>query len=226
MATTTRNIFELHQLHVVRMSLGAGGQFDFDQLPYRPDEVQASANVLSIGPGDGVTWVTADQANGALRLANEGDEVVAGFQVLAGKIRDVLAMLPRVGDVLVDGVPALPLNVLHVKSRVSLGADGACYVTQRVTPYIGPPTEEMVARKTKCAMCGILLSDAPDPKTGLVTRVITCQCGSVYHWETEESHPGVDPDDLLNCRDKIAACLVCQRPVRTESFLIWDPATR
>ena len=123
-----------------------------------------------------------------------------------------LALISRRRPVLVNGLPALSLAVVATRDSLTLGPE-TFYVTERIRPHVGRPTEEMIG--LKCPMCRVAV-DAE-------SVVVTCICGAVYHHETEQSHPDLPADERLNCLDQIRVCLVCNRPVTPHEHLVWDP---
>ncbi|MFV1965913.1 MAG: hypothetical protein ACC628_10850, partial [Pirellulaceae bacterium] len=102
---------------------------------------------------------------------------------------------------------------LGTRDSVRLGACELYYVTQRITPHVGQPTEDIIGQK--CPVCAIEIDKN--------TSVVTCRCSAVYHDETVDSHPDVDEQDRLNCFEKIKTCLSCGREVTSEEYLEWDP---
>src|SRR5579859_695366 len=170
---------------------------------------------LVVSPAD-TLFVTVDADTGQIGRAQRPAEAVAAFRMVRrGHMGNALAMLALGEDILVNGLPALPLAVLAPKDSITLQPGRLCYITERIKPFIGQPSGEHL--KQKCPFCRLV--------TDATTRIVTCQCGAAYHWETAESHPQTPENDRLHCFDKIHNCLSCGRPLTKEESLIWDPAT-
>ncbi len=166
---------------------------------------------------DGLVWATLDQEQGGLRRVDSGSDAAVGLRVLERRFSNDLAMIAKPGQARVNGLEALPFSVLDTKDSVLLSPGRLFYVTERVRPHVGPPTEEMLADKTlKCPFCRM--------RPTAETRVVSCRCGAVYHHETAESHPEKKAEERLNCFAKVQACLSCGRKMSLEEYLIWDPA--
>jgi hypothetical protein len=170
---------------------------------------------LAVSPAE-TLLVTVDGTSGELRKTENSSQAVAAFRtVRRGRMGNALAMLALGEDILVNGLPALPLAVLAPKDSITLGPGSLCYITERIKPFVGQPSGDLL--KQKCPFCR-LLTDAS-------TRIVTCQCGAAYHWETADSHPQTPENDRLRCFEKIHNCLSCGRQLSKEETLIWDPAT-
>ena len=169
---------------------------------------------------DGLVWAELDQEQGGLRRVDSGRDAAVGLRVLKRRFSNNLAMIARQGQARVNGLEALPFSVLDTKDSVLLAPGRLFYVTERVRPHVGPPTEEMLADKTlKCPFCRMKPADAKP-----TTRVVSCRCGVVYHHETAESHPDKEVEKRLNCFEKVKACLSCGREMSLNEYLIWNPA--
>jgi len=170
---------------------------------------------LVVTPGN-TLYASVDPDSGQIRQIETVSEALAVFRMVArGRLGNALAMISRAGDILVNGLPALPLAVLAAKDSLTLGPACLCYITERIKPHVGPPSEEQ--QKQKCPFCRLA--------TDAFTRVVTCMCGAAYHWETAESHPNTPENDRLRCFEKIQNCLSCGRQLSKEETLVWDPAT-
>jgi hypothetical protein len=172
-----------------------------------------AAPPLQIGEGDETVWINVDPATGQLVRVDGPRAAVAGLRVVPRRLSPALVLLARNDGILVDGLPALPLTVLATKDGLVVGPGCLVHVTERVRPHVGPPGEDLLGKK--CPFCKIAI-DAD-------TRVVTCRCKAAYHHETKESHP--HEKEPLTCFEKVQACLVCGRPLTTESYLTWNPAT-
>jgi hypothetical protein len=135
------------------------------------------------------------------------------FRVVSRRLSQHLAMVALRPGVSVNGLDALPVSILGPRDTVTLGASSLCYVTARIRPHVGPPAAEHLGMR--CPVCRIKVEKS--------TRIVTCRCGAVYHFETAESHPHLQEQDRLKCFEKIKVCLSCQRPVTVKEYLEWDP---
>jgi hypothetical protein len=189
-----------------------GDAFAFE-TPTKP-----AAEIFALTDEDSDLWLGIDPATGRpVRVPDEWT-AIAGFRVVRRKLNSALAMIARGHDTLVNGLPALRLTVLAPRDSVVLAPGAAlAYVTERLKPYIGPPTAEMIAKKQKCPYCRIPFSDTP------ASRVVTCRCLATFHHEDQHSHPDTPPKDRLDCLSKIKACLSCNRPITLEESLVFDP---
>jgi len=177
-----------------------------EQTPFTP---------LIVRPGDTV-FVSVDQETGQPKVVDQVAQALAVFRMVQrGRLGNALAMISRADDILVNGLPALPLSMLAPKDSLTFGPGCLCYITERIKPHVGPPSDEQ--QKQKCPFCRLA--------TDSITRVVTCMCGAAYHWETAESHPNTPENDRLRCFEKIQNCLSCGRQLSKEETLVWDPAT-
>jgi hypothetical protein len=170
---------------------------------------------LLVGPVD-TLFLSVDPDTGWPRADEDKSKARAVFRMVRrGRMGNALAMIAHAEDILVNGLPALPLSVLAPKDSITLGCSCLCYVTERIKPFVGQPGGEQLTQK--CPFCR-LVTDAS-------TRIVTCMCGAAYHWETAESHPQSPENDRLRCFEKIQNCLSCGRQLSKEETLVWDPAT-
>jgi hypothetical protein len=188
-------------------------------LPWQDEEPQRSGSVLEIvadesNPDNAVRVGVDTETHCPCRVSCEQDSV-ATFAVIKRRFGPALCMTAHRDGVLVNGLPALDFTVLRPRDSLVIAAGIHSYVTERIRPYVGAPSPEQISEK--CPFCRI-------PVT-IDTRIVTCQCGVVYHHETEESHPAIDEKDRLNCLSKVRVCLSCSRPVTLEEYLVWDPGT-
>lgn len=217
---TSQSVFELHSF-VGSSAAGSdqGGEEEWlAGTPWQEELVNQSpsAAVIQFPVEEGLdaVWVAIDEATGRPCRAGDGQDAVAGFTVIKRRLGLALAMTTADhAGVLVNGLPALRFTVLSPRDSVVLSPGMHSYITERVRPHVGAPTEPMIG--LKCPFCKIAV-DAD-------TRVAACRCGVLYHAESAESHPAIAEEDRLNCLSKVRACLSCSRPVALEEFLVWDP---
>ena len=123
---------------------------------------------------------------------------VFAFSQWAGKSTSVSYRFGR--GVLVNGVPSLSFAVLMTRDSVLLRPGCMAYVTTRVNPFVGRPSDELLGKK--CRFCSIAIEES--------TRVVVCACGQPFHHETPQSHPEIpSEEERLACFDKVKKCLTC-----------------
>jgi hypothetical protein len=205
--TNMTSSFEIHP------GLAAGETCEKSQLGRTTSPVPVLS--LIVGPAD-TLLVSVDPDTGEPRMVDDASRAMAVFRMVRrGRMGNALAMISQAEDILVNGLPALPLSVLSPKDSITLGPSCLCFITERIKPHVGQPSGEQLTQK--CPFCR-LVTDAG-------TRVVTCLCGAAYHWETPESHPNAPENDRLRCFEKIQNCLSCGRQLSKEETLVWDPAT-
>lgn len=214
------NQFELHSFPTMQSAADTTDTFDFSALNWRDDQRQR-AGILALdfanAPAERIS-VSVNRDLRELRTNKATRRAVAEFHLVQRRFGPALAMIPRESHVLVNGVPSLSVHVLSARDSLVLAPGIHTYVTQRVRPYLGPPTEEMLKQKQRCPCCRIPLDKE--------TQVVTCRCGVAYHRESAESHPDVAEEDRLNCFEQIRVCLSCKRPLSLKESLVWDPSTK
>jgi hypothetical protein len=191
-------------------------------LPWKPPDDTPSEPVLAVGESDGLVYLTFDDGSGTFTRRDRFEPGGFALMVRRRHFTPVLAMLSDRDDVLINALPSLPFSVLRLKDSLAVGSPGhRFYVTARFTPYIGPPTPDMIGKR--CPLCKIPIqaAEAGQPET----RVVTCRCGAVFHAETAESHPGVPEEDRLDCFSKASLCPCCQSVLSSDEVLVWDPTT-
>ncbi len=183
----------------------------------RPGQTTSAAPPARLVVGSADTLiVSVDPDTGMPKTADHAAQALAVFRIVRrGRRGNALAMISQGEDILVNGLPALPLAVLAPKDSITIGPGCLCYITERIKPFVGQPSAEQLTQK--CPFCR-LVTDAG-------TRVVTCLCGAAYHWETAESHPQTPENDRLRCFEKIQNCLSCGRQLSKDETLVWDPAT-
>jgi hypothetical protein len=207
--------FELHQT-----ALLAGDAAPVDQLPWKATQTDQLAERFVVSGKGGVVWAAI--GGGKLRAVNGPDGAVFGLRAVYRGFTPRLALVALVDGVLVNGARAPRLAVLAPRDTVVLfGVEPALmlYVTERFRPFVGAATEDTGLLGQECPACAIEIQSEP------ATHVATCRCGAVYHHETEETHPGLPPDERLDCLTKAGFCLRCKEKLTTEEKLVWDPAT-
>ena len=207
---TPQNAFELYQ-----PVAGSPGHVN-DGLPCREAAAPRMRVALQIPEGQTVRAVV-DHASGRLVPAADDAQQAMSFCSVPRKLSHQLAMFDHPGGALVDGLPALRLALLGAKSMLVLPDGCVTYVTERIVPYVGPPSDQMIKARQKCAYCKLPFDES--------TRVVSHRCGAVYHDETAETHPDVTEKDRLGCLQQIGHCLCCRRPISLEPYLVWDPST-
>ena len=218
------------------MTTSGGSQFELytyataggDPSPWNADEVPAAAtdwqrpqpveaSVLVIAgegkPDEEPIWIGTRRGSNQLRRVPDRKQALAGFQVVQRRLGHALGMWAIHPRVLLNGLPAMPFTVLAPRDALVIAAGNHTYVTERIRPYVGPPTAEMLGKM--CPYCQIPIEED--------TQVVTHRCGVVYHYETEESHPDTPAEDRLNCLEKIQVCLSCGHPVTLDETLVWEP---
>jgi hypothetical protein len=209
MITSSRARFELYDLGDARSDVPCTAFAD-------SDHIEPASHMLAIAD-DGTTWVGFDADTSTPVAVADSSVAEFGVLVVQRKVARELALVPLRDGVLVNSIPALGLTLLGTRDSISAGAGRLLFVTQRVCPHVGAPTEDMLAVRMKCPFCKLTVT--PD------TCVVSCRCGAIYHHETEASHPQLTPEDLLNCQAKISTCLACGQLVSLDEALVWDPVT-
>lgn len=143
---------------------------------------------LAVAEPDKTLWVTVERATGQIQQTADAAAALAGFRLVHRRLGAALAMLAMADGILVNGLSALPLSVLTTRDSVTLAPGCLYYVTERIRPFLGAPTGELLGKK--CPLCRL----APDPQS----RVLVCVCGAPYHWETAGSHPQTPEKDRLH----------------------------
>ncbi len=179
--------------------------------------LQMSPPPLVVGADDGLVWAKVVQgAGGRIEKVAAPNEADAGFCPLAVGRKHYLGLLPIRSGILVNGSPSLSFNVLTTRDSVLLRSGFIAYITSRVLPFVGKPTDDLLGKK--CRFCGI-----PIEKN---TRVVACACGQPFHHETAESHPEIGSEqERLGCFEKVSKCLTCGKDLAIEPFLLWDPGS-
>jgi hypothetical protein len=173
------------------------------------------AQVISIAPVDEPLHVALDTVHQEIVRTDDPEASLADFVVVPHGLSTVLVMLPRRVGLLVNGLPALSLNVLRPRDGLVMTPGWHTYVTQRIRPYLGPPPDEMLGQS--CPYCRIPI--AKD------TYVFVHRCGVAYHCETAENRPDIAEEERLNCHLRMRSCFSCNQPVWLEERLVWDPAS-
>ncbi len=162
---------------------------------------EASPPPLVVGANDGLVWAkVAEGEGGRIRKITSSEEADAGFCFLTVGRKKHLGLLPLRSGVLVNGVPSLSFAVLMTRDSVLLRPGCMAYVTTRVNPFVGRPSDELLGKK--CRFCSIAIEES--------TRVVVCACGQPFHHETPQSHPEIpSEEERLACFDKVKKCLTC-----------------
>jgi len=202
------SIFELHPNRI-----HAEATESLESLPWHDAQPTPRLPAFAITPAAGLMWMSFDEVTGAMTAMPGADRATVGLKVVPRRLGQDLAVLPRRAGILVNSLPAGPLQLVGTKDSLLLAPGWLCYVTERVKPHVGLALPEHVGKK--CPFCRIPI----DAKT----HVVTCRCGAVYHNETAESHPDTAEADRLRCLDKIKTCLSCNRPLSLAEHLTWDP---
>ncbi len=192
---------------------------DVASLPYRAAARRPARPALSVWESDAMVWVrlSGPDAPSPFTPIPAREPAALGFQVVRRQFSAYLALRSLRDDLLVNGLPGLRFSVLASQDSILLaGPRLMFYVTERFFPHVGPPPDQSVGRD-RCAHCRNVLEAG--------TRVVSCHCGALYHWETEESHPHLSADDRFDCLERRKACACCQRELTTKEYLVWDPVT-
>ncbi len=189
---------------------------DLSQLPCREQRKAAFKLALRVAPGE-TAWVDLDPHTRELRRVAAGGPPLAGFRYEQTASSDQLVLFAKHDQVRVNGIRPLPMAVLETKDLIRLGPQSLFYLTERVTPYSGPPTDAMIAAGVRCAFCRLAFDKS--------THILTHQCGLAFHDESEETHPEIPESDRLQCASRLAVCLGCKTPLSREPYLVWDPAS-
>jgi hypothetical protein len=192
-------LYELHPASLVsRERSGHGCQ---------PEQEPRRGPPIRITGSETFFWARMNPERGTLEPVEDPDEATLGFRMVNRRISMDLVMVTSEDHVLVNGVPSLKLVVLGPKDSVMLGQNRLFYVTQRVKPHVGAPTEAMI--NEKCPFCRIPIRAE--------SSVVSCSCGAVYH---NEPPSGEQP---LECFRKMNNCLQCGKEMSTREYLVWDP---
>jgi hypothetical protein len=201
--------FEIHPVRIEAASQPA------DQLPWHDAAETERLASFKIALDHGLRWIRFDAERCEWHGVDNAAEATLGLKVVQRKLGNELAVLTRDPSRLINGLPALPVNVVGTKDSIVLAPGWLGYVTERVKPHVGVPL--LAHLNLKCPFCRIPVDDK--------TRIVTCRCGAPYHHETAESHPETAENDRLKCFEKVKTCLSCSRPITLQEHLVWDPAT-
>lgn len=195
-------LYELHPASLVSREPSENGG-----LSWQPERESRRGPPIRITGKEEFFWARMNSELGTLEPVQEPDDATLGFRTVSRRISMDLVMVTTEDHVLVNGVPALRLAVLGPRDSVMLGTNRMFYVTQRVKPHVGPPTEEMLGEK--CPFCRIPF----DAKT----TVVTCSCKTAYHNEPPTKK------GALECFRKMNNCLECRKELSLDEYLVWDP---
>ena len=177
----SRTLLELHP------AVFAGKPpLDSTDLPWCESQPSREISSLSlvVGPDDGLVWAKADEgAGGRIQEVGSPDEADAGFCFLALGRKNYLGLVSLRSGILVNGAPSLSFAVLTTRDSILLRPGHLAYVTTRVNPFVGRPSDDLLGKK--CRFCSIPIDES--------TQVVVCVCGQPFHHETPESHPEVSP---------------------------------
>ena len=177
---------------------------------------EISSLPLVVGADDGLVWAKADEgAEGRIQKVASPDEADAGFCFLALGRKNYLGLVSLRSTILVNGAPSLSFAVLTTRDSILLRPGHLAYVTTRVNPFVGRPSDDLLGKK--CRFCSIPIDDS--------TQVVVCPCGQPFHHETPESHPETSEEERLGCFDRVKKCLACGKDLALEPFLVWDPGS-
>lgn len=136
-----------------------------------------------------------------------------GLQVIRQAVGEKLLIITS-EKCLVNGLPALPAVVLQTRDILTLPGGVTVAITERVSPHLGRALPEHVGGK--CSLCKLPVDEQ--------SFVLECaSCGSLYHYETEETAPEIPAEDRCDCGVQLRACVACSQRLSTESRLEWDP---
>jgi len=169
----------------------------------------ANGKLLSFPPGPQVLSILS---SAELNLAPSEQPPTNGTTVADVKLRDsnngpLGYLIPRQGELRLDGVAPLTLAMLHPGTLLSIGAR-RWFVTTQWQPEPSPAPAELAERK--CPVCGGELKLAP---------VVQCTCGRYYHLEKPDAAAS---EPVLNCF-LAGACGLCNRPPSLEPVLTPEP---
>lgn len=177
----------------------APGGMDTDALP-----------PFTVRVGDEIRWARLTDETGAVEEVSEAENAMFGFRVLERRLKTELFLFNRCQHLLVNSYPVGPCAVLGVGD--SLVADGRLmYVTERVQPYLGPAAGRLLERA--CGFC----------RLKLLGRIYQCRCSAVYHANIDADGVLYPTGQPLKCQSKLSVCLSCKRPLRLDSYLVFDP---
>jgi hypothetical protein len=185
------------------------------QAPARVSQAELATSVMEEQPRAAATTVAelspADEprffgvVEGALRVVDDPGRAVFAACVVRRNFGLALVVVAW-AELLVDGIEALALSVLDLKSTLIVrGIDSLFYVGERTTPYVGPPPQEILGQE--CPICRIPFDRE--------TRVGACRCGRFFHFETPDSHPQASDEDRLDCFQRAGVC-PCRAVLTTE----------
>ena len=216
MSDLKQNLHELHS-QVDQSHAGTPSRDELEVSAGRYDQKPHWISSVIQFPFDNgtPTWIGIDENTGCpVRCHRKKDRAVS-FVVAPRPFGMALVMTTHRSGVLVNSIPALSLTVLKPRDSIVIAPGIHSYITERIRPYSGAPTEQMVGQK--CPYCSLGVTPT--------TSVVTCRCGVIYHHETEESHAEQKKEDRLNCLSSLRVCLSCGRPLTQEEYLVWDPST-
>ena len=210
----SRTLLELHP------AVFAGKPpLDSTDLPWCESQPSREISSLSlvVGADDGLVWARADEgAGGRIQEVGSPDEADAGFCFLALGRKNYLGLVSLRSGILVNGAPSLSFAVLTTRDSILLRPGHLAYVTTRVNPFVGRPSDDLLGKK--CRFCSIPIDES--------TQVVVCVCGQPFHHETPESHPEVSSEEeRLACFNRVKKCLTCGKDLALEPFLVWDPGS-
>ena len=187
--------------------------FDLAGLKSRADETPDPTPFV-LTASEGVVWGerAGDEVSTITKAARPGrGPHVVGFKIVRQPVGSKLLVITPDGA-LVNGLPALPVAVVQSGDLLSLGGV-LHYVSERIRPCVGRPTEAMIASGT-CGRCRLPFDER--------SWVCACgRCGSVQHMELDDKTPHLAKGDRLMCFGH--RCPACNLPTSTDPFLTFDP---
>jgi hypothetical protein len=187
-------------------------------LPSKPSQLRSLDLAVEVHYSTHPVWARVHRR--AVEIVKDRQNATFGLLTIQCGLSIKLALIALVEEILLNGTRALGFSVLDTKDSIFLSQVGVLlYLTERFQPYVGSPDEESGLLGLECPCCSIEIQSEPR------THVVTCRCGAVYHHETKETHPDLDPKERLNCLNKIKHCLRCKQELSTQETLVWDPST-
>lgn len=176
--------------------------------PRRPGAVPRDPGWIELPPA-GISYLTLspEQPPRVLLEPPARMSQAAVLETVRREQHPYLVMLGPTGQELrVNGVPAPPLVILHVRDQVQMGENYLLHLSLFRRPYIGPPAKEYTG--SKCLVCRL-------PVAADTTIYICPNCSGALHCEGEEK----SQQDRLECARLSSGCPRCGNPViMTEGY--------
>ena len=206
------------RFQLLKTAIAGQSVSDIHHLPCKPSQLPPLALAAEVPYGAGPVWAKVDQHS--VKIVKDHKRATIGLVTVQRGFFPQRVLINLGEEVLLNGTPTLSFSVLESKDSIFLTKAGILlYLTEQFRPYVGCPDEQSGLIGQVCPCCSIEIQSEPP------TQVVTCCCGAVYHHETEETHPDLEPKERLSCLKKIKFCLHCGKELSSEEKLVWDPTT-